>query len=143
MEKSIKSTKRMNWSRWTARLISSVIILIWGFFFFSQLFTNYYDETGSFAPSEGAIYASVPIIILLVGTIIAWLNEKWGGIILIAGYFPAAIGGYLQAVSNLPPEAPAAAGFIPVILYLPFLISGILFILFWSKNRIKKTKKGL
>jgi len=63
-----------------------------------------------------------------------------GGIILIAGFFPAAIGGYLQAVSNLPPEAPAAAGFTPVILYLPFLISGILFILFWSKNRIKKTK---
>ena len=143
MEKSIKSTKRMNWSRWTGRIISSVIILIWGFFFFSQLFTNYYDETGSFAPSEGAIYAAVPIIILLVGTIIAWLNEKLGGIILIAGYFPAAIMGYLQAVSNLPPEAPAAAGFIPVILYLPFLISGILFILFWSKNRIKKAKKGL
>lgn len=122
----------MNWARWVARILSSFIIIIWGGFFFLQLFTNYYDETGAFAPTQGAIITSVFIIILLAGTIIGWWSEKWGGIILIVGYIPSAIGGYIMAVSN---SVTSAAGFIPVILFLPFLISGILFILFWAKNR--------
>lgn len=129
---SIKSTKKMNWARWVARILSSLIIIIWGFIFFSQLFTNYYDETGAFSPTEGAIYTSIFTILLLLGTIIGWVNEKWGGIALIVGFLGSAIGGYVMAASHS--DVPVAA-FIPVILFLPFLISGILFILFWSKNR--------
>jgi len=122
----------MNWVRWVARILSSIIIIIWGFVFFSQLFTNYYDETGAFTPTEGALYTSVFTIILLSGTIVGWWSEKWGGVVLIVGYLPSAIGGYIMAVSH---SVTSAAGFIPVILYLPFLISGILYILFWVKNR--------
>lgn len=122
----------MNWARWVARILSSLIILIWGFIFFSQLFTNYYDETGAFTPTEGAMYTALFTIIILTGTIIGWWNEKWGGIILIVGYLPSAIGGYIMAVSH---SVTSSAGFIPVILFLPFLISGLLYILFWVKNR--------
>ena len=117
----------MNGARWTARILSSVTTLIWGIIFIPQLFTNYYDEAGAFSPSAGALAVFIFFIIILAGTIIGWWSEKWGGVVLIAGYLANAVGGYILAIPNM--------GFIPVIIFIPFLICGILYILFWEKNR--------
>jgi hypothetical protein len=75
---------------------------------------------------------SIFFIILLVGTIIGWWNEKWGGIVLIVGYLADSIGGYLLAVSSH--EATGyIVGLIPIVIFLPYLICGILYIVFWKR----------
>ena len=129
---SEKIKKEINWTRWIARILSSFITLIWGWWFIGSMEPLYFNEERAFIPDPEEFAVFIFFIIVLAGTIIGWWSEKWGGVVLIVGYLANAIGGYILAVSahNTP-----AAGFIPVIMFIPFLISGILYILFWGKNR--------
>ena len=122
----------MNWIRWIARILSSVSILLWGWWFIGSLVSQFFDEGESFFHGPEELVVFIFFIIVLAGTTIGWWNEKWGGMVLIVGYLANAVGGYIQAVSL---HKGFIVGFIPVIMFLPFLISGILYISFWGKER--------
>lgn len=130
-----KITNEMNWARWIARIISSSAIIIWGWWFLADLITEFLNEGTSFDPTSSEVVITIFFIIVLAGTIIGWWNEKWGGVILIIGYTANAVGGYIMAVSVNGAPVGYFVGFIPVIIFLPFLISGILYINVWQKKK--------
>ena len=127
-------TKRKNPVLWIARILSSLTTIIWGWWFIGSLIPKYLDEGKAFIPDLNEWAVITFFIIVLVGTIIGWWNEKWGGVVLIVGYLANAIGGYILAVSSHE-AAGFIIGFIPVIIFVPFLISGILYVGYWQKIR--------
>ena len=76
-------------------------------------------------------------IILAIGVIIAWFKEKIGGIILIAGAVAGSIFSIIVGLNN--PDFDLL-DFI-ILAGLPFLIVGILFLVYWWKSKKLNTSK--
>ena len=70
-------------------------------------------------------------IVFAIGVIIAWFKEKIGGIILIAGAVAGSIFSIIVGLNN--PDFDLL-DFI-ILAGLPFLIIGILFLVYWWKSR--------
>ena len=136
---SEKASNKKNWGKWIARILSSLTTILWGWWLIGNLIPQYLEKGSEYDPTFGELAVSVFFVIVLVGTIIGWWNEKWGGLLLIAGYIANAIGGYFLAVSSHG-SAGYIIGFIPVLIFLPLLISGYLYLLFWKQNSIQKKK---
>jgi hypothetical protein len=128
-----KSTKEMNLIKWIARILSSLTTILWGWWFLGNLIPKYLEEGRAFISDSGELAVSIFFIIVLIGTIIGWWKEKWGGIVLLVGYLANAIGGYILAVLSHG-VAGYIIGFLPIVIFLPYLISGILYIDIWKKG---------
>jgi uncharacterized membrane protein HdeD (DUF308 family) len=70
-------------------------------------------------------------IILAIGVIIAWFKEKIGGIILIAGAVAGSIFSIIVGLNN--PDFDLLD--FMILAALPFIIIGILFLVYWWKSR--------
>jgi len=112
------------WLRWTARGIGSFGGVFWLF----SLIANAIGEisAGTPPPLEGIILG-VLIIILVVGVIIAWRNEKIGGTIVTFGAIALCIFAYITAGRNKHLAVLFSGA--------PFLVSGILFLTSWRRSK--------
>jgi hypothetical protein len=75
----------------------------------------------------GFLINNIPVMILTVILIVAWKNELVGGLIFIAAFIAGTI--FYRSFTGNPGS---------LVVILPFLITGILFILYYILNR-KKT----
>jgi hypothetical protein len=80
----------------------------------------------------GLLIQNIPVIVLAVILVIGWKHEMAGGILFIAAFIAAAI--YFRSFSGNPGS---------LVVILPFLITGILFIFHhvkYGKSRTNKSK---
>ena len=133
-EEIIKDYERKS-MRNVARVISSVVAGIILLFTVGQwiveLFAGGLTHGWRLSSTGMAVYC----LLIAVGSGIGWWRENIGGtILLIAGL------GMLSAILIF--EAPHDYG-ISLIFSLPFLLSGILYIMYWKKSKPLKGKKRI
>ena len=115
--------KRM---RWAARIIGLVLLVFFLLFLIGETITSIQAEGFKFDPDS--LFVIVPTVIALAAYIVSWWQEGVGGSLLIL--VSIAIG-ILPSVSARPPWSmsllQALRGWL--ILGLPFLITGVLFLI--------------
>jgi hypothetical protein len=112
---------------WFPRLLTILALL------FMLMFS--FDIIGMDGPLtkklRGLLIHNIPVFVLAAILIISWKREMTGGILFIAAFIAASI--YFRSFSGNPGS---------LVVILPFLITGILFILHhvkYSKSDTKKT----
>ena len=129
MDKNINKSARV--IRWIARIFGTFLAVYLTFTTVANLIMDY--KTWDFIPY---VYFAF-FIILAIGVIIAWFKEKIGGIILIAG---AVAGNIFSIIVGLNNPDFDLLDFI-ILAGLPFLIVGILFLVYWLKSKKLNTSK--
>ena len=123
MDKNINKSARV--IRWVARILGTVLTVY-------LVFSNVANLIMDFKTWDFIAYIFFAfIIIFAIGVIIAWFKEKIGGIILIAGAVAGSIFSIIAGLNN--PDFDIM-DFI-ILAGLPFLIIGILFLVYWWKSR--------
>lgn len=99
--------------RWVPRVLTIIALLFMLMFSF-----DVFEENASFGRKMlGFLIHNIPVLILTMFFIIAWFQELIGGLLLILAFLIAAI--YFNSFSGNPGS---------LIVIIPYLISGILFI---------------
>jgi hypothetical protein len=96
------------------------------------VFSNVVALITNFMAWDFIAYASFAfIVICAVGVIVAWFKEKIGGIILVVSAVAVSIFSIIVGLNN------PNFDFMDLIILvgLPFLIIGILFLVYWWKSR--------
>ena len=125
MDKNINKNTRA--IRWIARILGTILAVYWVFSTVASLIQNF----GNFMAWDFIFYGSYAfIIICAVGVIVAWFKEKIGGIILVASAVAVIIFSIIFGL-NPASEVLMLIGSVG----LPFLIIGILFLVYWWKSR--------
>ena len=123
MDKNISKSARV--IRWIARISGTLLAVYLVFTTIANLIMDF--KSWDFIPYVYFVF----FIILAIGVIIAWFKEKIGGIILIAGAVAGSIFSIIVGLNN--PDFDLL-DFI-ILAGLPFLIAGILFLIYWWKSR--------
>ena len=122
MDKNINKSSRV--ILWIARILGTILAVYWVFSTVVSLIQNF----GLF---DLIAYGSTAfIIICVVGVIVAWFKEKIGGIILVASAVAVIIFSIIFGL-NPASEVLMLIGSVG----LPFLVIGILFLVYWWKSR--------
>ena len=123
MDKNIsKSTRTICW---IARILGSILAVYFVFTTVANLIMDF--KTWDFV----AYIFFAFTIIFAIGVIIAWFKEKIGGIILVAF---AMAGSIFSIIAGLNIPDFDMMDFI-ILAGIPFLIIGILFLVYWWKSR--------
>ncbi len=126
---SDKTTKIIHW---TARILGSISGVFWVLAL--TLSTIMESELGveptPEAKLEGTILGCL-VAVVVIGVIIAWFREGIGGLIVVIGGIVLSIFAYITAGHNKV-LAMASSG-------IPFLIAGILFLIYWRRTRKLKS----
>lgn len=113
--------------RWIARILGTILAVYWVFATVVGLII-----IGNLMAWDFIAYGSYAfIIIFVVGVIVAWFKEKIGGIILVVC---AVAGSIFSIIAGLNNPNFDFMDFI-ILAGLPFLIIGILFLVYWWKSR--------
>ena len=123
MDKNISKSARV--IRWIARIFGTLLAVYLIFTTVANLIMDY--KAWDFIPY---VYFAF-FIILAIGVIIAWFKEKIGGIILIAGAVAGSIFSIIVGLNN--PDFDLLD--FMILAALPFIIIGILFLVYWGKTR--------
>jgi hypothetical protein len=123
MDKNINKSAKV--IRWIARIFGTFLAVYLTFSTIANLIMDY--KNWDFIPYTYFAF----FIILTIGVIIAWFKEKIGGIILIAG---AVVGSIFSIIVGLDNPDFDLLDFI-ILAALPFIIVGILFLIYWFKSR--------
>ena len=111
--------------KWTARVLG---------FAASAFFLSFFIGEGVpdlIAGKANDLIPFLPLFILtIIGYLIAWFNNFWGGLILLLGGI--GMWGYQLAFNH--------SWRVAVVFGLPFAITGFLFMLYWHKMEFSKTK---
>jgi len=105
---TVKSIR--NIIRWTARIIGSLLLLLFIFFLFGEGPPNPFNLTFS------EHFLGIAMLIMAAGLIIAWKWEGGGGILILGGFV-------LFAVLN--------RGIQLNLVFGPMLLCGILYLIYW------------
>lgn len=116
---------------WIARIFGTFLAVYLVFTTVANLIIDY--TSWDFIPY---VYFAF-FIILSIGVIVAWFREKIGGIILIAG---AVAGSIFSVIVGLHKPDFDLLDFI-ILAGLPFLIVGILFLVYWYKSKKKSVSQ--
>ncbi len=106
--------------RWTARILSTLVIT---FALFMFVASAGFDDTG---PNVGIVIFFLFMIPTMIALILAWRWEKKGGMVAIAGSICMGITVFFTAGSNQ-----ALAG---IMIPSPFTISAVLYLLSWWRT---------
>lgn len=118
-----------------ARIISSLVAGFILLFAVGQWIQTMFDGTFSNEWRLSSTGMVVYCLLIAMGSVIGWWRENVGGtILLIAG-----LGMQLAIFIFLPPQD----YLVSLIFCLPFLLSGILYLLYWKKSRSSKAKKPI
>ncbi len=123
MDKNINKNTRA--ICWIARMLGTVLAVY-------LVFSNVVALITNFMAWDFIAYASFAfIVICAVGVIVAWFKEKIGGIILVVSAVAVSIFSIIVGLNN------PNFDFMDLIILvgLPFLIIGILFLVYWWKSR--------
>jgi len=123
MDKDINKSSRV--IRWVARILGTILAVYLVLTTIANLIMDF--KAWDFIPY---VYFAF-FIVFAIGVIIAWFKEKIGGIILIAG---AVAGSIFSIIVGLNKPDFDLLDFI-ILAGLPFLIIGILFLVYWWKSR--------
>lgn len=123
MDKDINKSSRV--IRWVARILGTILAVYLVLTTIANLIMDF--KAWDFIPY---VYFAF-FIVFAIGVIIAWFKEKIGGIILIAG---AMAGSIFSIIVGLNKPDFDLLDFI-ILAGLPFLIIGILFLVYWWKSR--------
>ena len=113
---------------WIPRIFTILAILFMMMFSLDVFGSN--ESTGRKLP--GLLIHNIPVLILTGILVIAWVWEVAGGILFILAFIAASI--FYRSFSGNP---------WPLIVIIPFLITGILFILhyiLYEKNSVRKSE---
>lgn len=122
MNKNISKSARV--IRWIARIFGTFLAAYLVFTTIANLIMDY--KAWDYIPY---VYFTF-FIVFAIGVVIAWFKEKIGGIILIAA---AVIGSIFSIIVGLNNPDFDLLDFI-ILAALPFLILGILFLIYWWKS---------
>lgn len=122
MNKNISKSARV--IRWIARIFGTFFAAYLVFTTIANLIMDY--KAWDYIPY---VYFTF-FIVFAIGVVIAWFKEKIGGIILIAA---AVIGSIFSIIVGLNNPDFDLLDFI-ILAALPFLILGILFLIYWWKS---------
>lgn len=123
MDKNIK--KNTSVICWIARILGTVLAVY-------LVFTTVAGLIMNFGNLDLIVYGSTAfIIIFVVGVIVAWFKEKIGGIILVTSAVAVSIFSIIAGLNN--PNFDLMD--LIILVGLPFLIIGILFLVSWWKSR--------
>ena len=123
MDKNISKSARA--ICWISRILGTFLAVYLIFTTIANLIIDY--KAWDFIPYVYFVF----FIILAIGVTIAWFKEKIGGIILIAGAVAGSIFSIIVGLNN--PDFDLL-DFI-ILAALPFIIVGILFLIYWFKSR--------
>ena len=123
MDKNISKSARV--VRWIARISGTFLAVYLVFTTVANLIMDF--KSWDFIPYVYFVF----FIIFAIGVIIAWFKEKIGGIILIAGAVAGSIFSIIVGLNN--PDFDLL-DFI-ILAALPFIIIGILFLVYCRKSR--------
>ena len=123
MDKNISKSARV--VRWIARISGTFLAVYLVFTTVANLIMDF--KSWDFIPYVYFVF----FIIFAIGVIIAWFKEKIGGIILIAGAVAGSIFSIIVGLNN--PDFDLL-DFI-ILAALPFIIIGILFLVYCWKSR--------
>ena len=113
-----EGVSRMRWIRWIARGVGLIASIYWSVPIIGGLIS---DNKGDFS-LEGFILV-VLIFLIISGFILAWLEKRIGGSIMVIGSVALCIFAYLTAGHNKS-LAVLSSG-------VPFLLSGVLFLIYF------------
>jgi len=122
LNKNISKSARV--IRWIARIFGTFLAAYLVFTTIANLIMDY--KAWDYIPY---VYFTF-FIVFAIGVVIAWFKEKIGGIILIAA---AVIGSIFSIIVGLNNPDFDLLDFI-ILAALPFLILGILFLIYWWKS---------
>lgn len=124
-----KTTKIIHW---TARILGSISGAFWvlALTLSTIMESKLGVEPTPEAKLEGIILGCL-VAVVVIGVIIAWFREGIGGLIVVIGGIVLSIFAYITAGHNKV-LAMASSG-------IPFLIAGILFLIYWRKTRKLKS----
>src|SRR4030042_2322473 len=125
MDKNINKSARV--IRWIARIFGTFLAVYLIFTTVANLIIDY--KNWDFIPY---VYFAF-FIIFAIGVITAWFKEKIGGIILITGAVAGSIFSIIVGLNN--PDFDLLD--FMILAALPFIIIGILFLVYWWKSRKK------
>lgn len=120
--KNITGNRATKWMRWIARGIGSLAGAYWFLALVGHLIWG--DDTQVFL--EGAMLAGL-VITTVLGVLIAWWRERIGGTIVITGAIALGAFAYITAGHN--------KAFAMLVVGVPFLVPGILFLASWRRSR--------
>ena len=119
MDKNINKNTRA--IRWIARMLGTVLAV---YLVFTTVANFFIFNLGDYG-------ISAFIIIFVVGVIVAWFREKIGGIILVVSAVAVSIFSIITGLNDPNSDLMDAI----ILMGLPFLIIGILFLVSWWKSR--------
>lgn len=132
MNKTINKNTRT--IRWIARILGTILAVYLVFTTVGGFIINFGNLTAS---ELIAAYGSTAFIAVFVaGVIVAWFREKIGGIILVVSAVAVSI---FSIIYGLAPNSDLLM--LILIAGLPFLIIGILFLVYWWKSRKLSTSQ--
>ncbi len=122
-----KTTKAIHW---TARVLGSVSGAFWVLALTLSTIVEYKKgvEPTPEAKLEGTILGFL-VAIVVIGVIIAWFREGIGGFITVIGAIALSIFAYISAGHN--------KIFAMLTSGIPFLITGILFLISWWRTKLQ------
>ena len=119
MDKTISKSNRT--IRWIARILGTILAV---YLVFTTVANFFIFNLGDYG-------ITAFIIIFVVGVIVAWFREKIGGIILVVSAVAVSIFSIITGLNDPNSDLMDAI----ILMGLPFLIIGILFLVSWWKSR--------
>ena len=119
MDKTISKANRT--IRWIARILGTILAV---YLVFTTVANFFIFNLGDYG-------ITAFIIIFVVGVIVAWFREKIGGIILVVSAVAVSIFSIITGLNDPNSDLMDAI----ILMGLPFLIIGILFLVSWWKSR--------
>jgi hypothetical protein len=113
------------WLRRIARLIGSLAAVFWVFSLTASFIGEVISDSFTWRP-EGVVLGGL-VIVSVFGVLIAWRWERTGGVILVLCGLALSVFAYISAGHN--------KAFAILVSGVPFLVSGVLFLLSWWMSR--------
>jgi hypothetical protein len=122
----IKSNRPSTIINWVARIFGLIVLIIFVWFLIGETVVTIQEGNGFDVQS---LYIILPVVIAIVGYVLGWWHKIIGGSLLVLVSIILTILVAVAARSNLGPESNFNALMGWVILGLPFLIIGGLFLI--------------
>jgi len=117
------SDRAAKWMRWIARVLGSSAGAYWSLALIGQ--AAFGDERG--ISLEGAMLIAL-VAVTVLGVLLAWWREGLGGAVAVVGALALGAFAYISAGRN--------KALIALVVGMPFLISGGLFLASWRGSRL-------